>query len=672
MASISDLYNWFSTVRNEYSNKQGLSVYGNFVAPLDIDSCDLAEANTSVVLVGGRGTGKTIFLRFFSHWTQFDPKRSDIVLKDLENIILYWKPETAFCRAIKPEIYGEDQSKIIFLKLATLEIVKEFIESIRNVGNHFPEASSRVFSDKSFWRAVSIVLSSNVLNEKEFNECIDLALYNAQTNFKEVSLNTSSTPNPKAALELLRKKIIEVAPDYFLNTTFKIFVDEFENLSEYQQKLINDYRKHSDSQQIWNVAHKEFAEVTNQTSGEEQLQERDDYTTFSLLNGLNEKEYSVFSGEILLNTLIQKGGLYCGIPEFNHIFLSDKKSLSHRRLDSYQESILSEVKRIFPSLSLDEMCYIACQNKVVSKKIYTNLTAAGISSSLAFKLLETYPSVAVAYNVIVFQKSFLKNKNKQIDALEDLGSNSVSKDSPLWTKVRTYAFTSLYALNMDNSYINIPIYSGYERFSFLSAHSIRNLISLVFQTIKIRKIEGDASFERIDEIPPFTALQMHNAAILVSEQLLKETLKFTPFGVRLSSFTNRLGQYFRGFYKIPSQPEPEVSHFFIDGDYGDLSDDLKKFIEVAKTWKILIEDNPTKEKSSSSSSAKEYRLNPVYAPAFGISYRKIRRKKLTLNDFSIFYEGTNEEYDALLKERTDPRKQTNEDDEQEQLDLLVL
>jgi hypothetical protein len=318
------------------------------------------------------------------------------------------------------------------------------------------------------------------------------------------------------------------------------------------------------------------------------------------------------------------------------------------------------------------MCDIACKNKVVSKKIYTNLTAAGISSSLAFKLIETYPSVAVAYNVIVFQKSFLKNKNKQIDSLEDLGRNSLYKDSPLWTKVRTYAFTSLYALNMDNSYINIPIYSGYERFSFLSAHSIRNLISLVFQTIKIRKIEGDATFERIDEIPPFTALQMHNAAILVSEQLLKETLKFTPFGVRLSSFTNRLGQYFRGFYKIPSQPEPEVSHFFIDGDYGDLSDDLKKFIEVAKTWKILIEDNPTKEKSSSSSSAKEYRLNPVYAPAFGISYRKIRRKKLTLNDFSIFYEGTNEEYDALLKERTDPRKQTNEDDEQEQLDLLVL
>lgn len=233
-------------------------------------------------------------------------------------------------------------------------------------------------------------------------------------------------------------------------------------------------------------------------------------------------------------------------------------------------------------------------------------------------------------------------------------------------KVATYVYSALLQLNLDNSYINVPVYAGFDRFCFLSSRSVRSMISLVFYTIRVGRNASEHSFQSIEDIPAFSIEQMHSGALSASEQSVGEIVNYTPHGVTLSRFTNRLGQIFRLLLSIKGLSEPEISHFDIVNDFGGFSEDTKDLIQTAKTWRILIESNVTKERNEIAGAAYEYRLNPFYAPFFGISYRKIRKVSFTTFEFDSLYAADSTQY-ILLRYRYE--KQIPSQDEQPKLDL---
>lgn len=632
MADYNEILHWFGTVRNEFQNTS-LSVFNSFVVPFDIASKDLNRINHSMALVGGRGSGKTVFLKYFSHWTQFDEKQQNLTLKDLDSVILYWKPDTAFCRVLRPETYGKEYARDAFLTLAGFEILNEFIFAIKNIGVHFPEASSAVFSDKIFWKAISKILGEEVNELEGFLETIDFKIYEMQSNPKK--LETPAT-NPKSIIEFLVKRVVRVANSWFENTTFKIFVDEFENLRQDQQVFINDYRKHSDARISWNVAYKEYASVSVDTTGDEKLQEVNDYTKLRIFSDLNDESYKVLSAEIILNVFLKRGRLKTQIKSLSSDFLCDENNLNARKDKEYRKSILSLVNSIFPQPSVSELCGVAAQNSSVMKKVLKSFNDVGFPEKFARSVLIDFPQVAIAHTVIFYHKTFQKNLEEEKQRFVALIESGCKKeDKAFFTKVNTYSFAALLSMNIDNTYINIPVYSGFDRFCLLSSNSIRNVISLVFNTAKLANRDASVSFSQIEEIPPFSYEEMQMGALVASEESINEIINFTPLGIQLSSMTNRLGNIFKLMHKIKGVSEPEISHFSLKGNYKDLPENLQRLIETAKSWRILIESSSTKDRDPLGNSSREYTLNPIYAPYFGISYRKIRKLEFSLEDFEV-------------------------------------
>jgi hypothetical protein len=426
--------------------------------------------------------------------------------------------------------------------------------------------------------------------------------------------------------------------------------------------FINDYRKHSDARISWNVAYKEFANVSVDTSGEEKLQEVNDYKILRVFSSnLSDEEYKVLSAEIVLNVFLKKGKLRTQIKNLTSDFLCDRAFLVERLTSEYRKSVLNLIDRIFPQPTVHELCILACENPSVKKRVIKCFNEVGFDDGFANYVMRVSPQVAISHTVIFFHQSFQKNITVEKARFERLVESQYKTDDKAFsTKVNTYTFTALLNLNMDNSYINIPVYSGFDRFCQLSSNSIRNVIALVFNTAKLSKRDSSCSFEFIEDIPPFTYSEMQLGSLTASEESINEIINFTPMGVQLSSMANRLGNIFKLMHKIKGLSEPEIAHFSVRSNYKDFPEAIGSLIKVAKTWRILVEYKSTKDRDSSSTSSSEYMLNPIYAPYFGITYRKIRKLEFSIRDFEIICNASEEANHDYIKLRNRYEKLVSE------------
>lgn len=625
---------WFGVARTENDE---LSVYGTFVVPPDIEDNNLLTIGQSVVLVGGRGIGKTAFLRYFSHWTQFDARKQDVDESSLKTIILYWKPDTAFCRSLRVEWLGEEKAKNIFLALSSLNVLEELLHSIDNIGKHFPDIKTVIYNNL-FKETLSDILKENIIDSEQAHNLILKRQYEVVECVHGSSRELPILVPPNVLLNRLFQ-IIRKSDSRLFSTSFRVFVDEFENLNEQQQILINDFRKHSTRVQIWSVAHKEFAQVTNATSSDEKLQELDDFKTIKMYENLDDEDKKILVAEIILN-IIYRNTKKSNSNIIDFDVLSDLTQIKNRQDRKYTNLIKQKINRILPSPSVEELCSIAlentsCKNLII--KQYKKIKPQVSKNEIDF-FLNSNPQFVIAHHLIFEQKSF------DLTKFENYLNNGI--DTSYKNKIETYCFAALLALNLASAYINIPVYAGFDRFVKISSGNIRHAMLLIHHALIAMK-GVDNKFKSLDEFPVISYNAMHLGVLRTSKKLIEEIQNFTPQGRLLATLANRLGEVFISKHKIKGQPEPEMNHFFIKFDYGDLPKEISKLILNAKCWRLFLEFPSSKDKDKTGSASYEYQLNPIYCPGFGISYRKMRRLELSLDEFKILYSGDSKAFQEL-------------------------
>lgn len=113
----------------------------------------------------------------------------------------------------------------------------------------------------------------------------------------------------------------------------------------------------------------------------------------------------------------------------------------------------------------------------------------------------------------------------------------------------------------------------------------------------------------------------------------------------------RLGRIFEVAHRRTSQSEPEINHFSIDdSDKIALSDEAKLLLIQAKIWSVLYEQQDTKNKSNYDLAQTDIVPNPIFAPYFGISYRKKRKLTLSAAQVNAILVGSGEQFEQVIKE----------------------
>lgn len=637
MPTIKDVLANLSIARTEFRVSNS-SVLSSFVKPPFFEQINILNYEHSIALVGGRGSGKTMYLRYFSHWTQFGkgvkPDRND-----LKDVVLYWKPDTIFSRAIERRKLDPNLADLLFEYLISIEITKELVGLIQNVANHFVEEAEETKLKEGMTNIINRIYKTDISSIEDMSFELDLLfsdIYGCVLSGKPCMPIIAST-SIKNILNKLR------CYSLFKETSFKIYIDEFENFTLNQQAFINALRKHSDNLISWNVAYKAYASISNYVAvsddlESEQLQKQNDYREVNIdkiIEDSDEVAVSSFFAKILLVTIDKEN--YSTIS-FNDACSIVRKMLIQKNIDDLIRSYINN-------------------NSGFSIRLLNILNNSGINlDKNLINRVAMEPSLAIALVAIKDQKTFdLNTLNKYL-----INTLNKTEQRKLEEKIRHYAPSGIYKLNIMSAYNNIPIYSGFDRFIKLSSLNVRHFLELCYQTflLHLNAEDGKKELELTDlyDIPDST---MHKAAKITSNKLLSEIPSFAPMGQRLNIVVQRLGEVFRISHQQNPITEPEINHFGINTD--SLDSEIQKILNQALCWNVLIQLKVTKEKNNIDTNKYDYQLNPIYAPAFDISYRKMHKQKLSSQELQLLFSGSNEDW---IKYRNIKEKGSNKDSSQ--------
>lgn len=620
-------------------------VYDKYVLPLNYHEVDISSVSKACVIVGGRGSGKTMYLKYYCYPTILSEKRTpNLKISDLKNIGLYWRPDTSFTQHLSENWLGKHWSAA-FNSYMSLSILFEFCGLLQR----FAAENSPLENRKDVAEFVfPSMISKSLINKPEklkINDARDELKNTMFTLCNWINAPIQEVPpvrlDVKSTLDLLISSISSKFPE-LNNLTYHVFIDEFENLTLEQQKIINTLMKHGRSPLIFSIAHKKNALVSHETLGSEKVVERNDFRTINLDNHYNQN-FDIFAGEILAMRLAE----FLKKPGFD-IFMRDQKTTTHRNSTGYKSKIKTIGNEFLPGKSHKEISQDIVSSDIFIKHIkkLVTLGLTQVHSELKLKYNDfidvKYPEASIV-NIALLNRE----RNTPSDILEQFNNyrNGSPSKYPSWIHNNLIGcILLLYKKTPDKP---CPLYAGYDQYILISKGNIRHFLELCHQSALKAERNNIIAEDTLIAIP----IEIQSSATKRTSDLeLEKISDLGAHGAHLKRIANRLGIIFSYSQSRKTQSEAEVNHFTLDlSERLELDSHTGKLLNEALIWSVLIEEDSTKSKNAGSIETNDYILHPVLSAHFGISYRKKKKLKITREDISTIFSADDTKFNELLK-----------------------
>lgn len=621
----------------------GFDLYQDFVLPPIYEKIDFAKSSKSKIFIGGRGCGKTMLLRYLSHETLFSINKPKIGNIEFENIGLYWKVDTHLVHLLQKRGVQEDVWFSAFEHLITLKFSLEILKCLESIAiSSFTEFSLEEFSKIE----INNPLDSNnkLISLKEFRNILNKDLRNFQIWLRNVRKQEYPDFYPIVLFQDLVSQI-KNRFSFLEDSRFNLYIDEYENLTTYQKRIVNTLVKHSETPVVFHLAMKRNAFETKETTGNESLSHVHDYRIYDLEEDFDsQKEFRVFAAEIILHRL--KSHHQLSSIDVNVDLLTDPNRQKERKNEDYRKTVLGIMDQIFPSQSYKELA-----NEILDDKSLRNKLVIKLKQILKNKELDITPDKFFYLDdmrVTIVCLTLLHRDNISVDLLlKELvkvknGEKNKFFDTTEWVNNN---FIGSYLLFYSSLNRICPLYAGFKAFCQISNGNIRHLTELCYKTF-LRASDLNST-ENVVQIWQIDTIHQAQAAKQASATFLNEIKTFGQYGNQLHTFVLRVGTLFSIAHKNPKQSEPEQNHFSISTG-GDVKD-FQFLLDEAVKWSVLFQQKSTKKKTQHNPDLNEYVLNPIYAPYFHISFRKKRKIELSSENMRILITGTLDEFEILLK-----------------------
>jgi hypothetical protein len=177
-------------------------------------------------------------------------------------------------------------------------------------------------------------------------------------------------------------------------------------------------------------------------------------------------------------------------------------------------------------------------------------------------------------------------------------------------------------------------YAGFDTFSMLSSGIIRNFLELCYQSF------NEALFYEGKEIVSgkIDPVQQTVGSMRRADKFFETIDRIPVHGKEIRALVNSLGTIFRAWQDDTRLREPEITYFCVDE--AALDDRTKKVLDMAVQFSILQKRKAMKGKSPEELVPEMYVLNHILAPHFSISYRiRGRIPQFTAEDTSSLIFG---------------------------------
>lgn len=621
-------------------------VWGSYVLPIYFPNLGLNDARKSCVLQGGRGCGKTALLRYLSYQSQFSLDRETIPPVALENIGLYLKADAQYFSSFVGDELDERKWTDIFEHALCLALAEQVVGVLTALNcNTFRLQKFGNLDNLNFAIAVEGLVGEPAPSDiRGFEQWLRLQRQMLSRWFKNREEQPRPTMLPMREFVGALIGQIRVALPYMKNSVFAVYIDEYENLLDYQQRFLNSLIKVGEPPLIFHIAMKPNGMRTRRTTGTESIQETADYRLLNL-DELLEPEFKQFSAELFFFRLITQAGVPESSTPVSRSQLQSFDFLQHRSSDAaYKKRLLEEIERILPGKKYIEIAQLILVAESTLFKRWEEIVGSALRSEGSTLKVDDFldrrfPEETLVCAALLNQKT--KTSQQVLHELNNLrrGEDSSFREGDWKHKLLVGTILLIYLPLRQMQ--TCPIYAGFDAFTRLSSTNVRHFLELCHLSI--------GSFESANGLEKFQVSigdQTH-AAFKASATFRNEVSSCGDYGNRLLSLVNFLGKIFRLSQARNSQSEPEKTHFSIKDEK--LSESALKIIGEAIKWSVVFPAPETKVKDIRYESI-DYVLNPIYAPFFGLSYNKGRKLELPSTEVEAILTGGVEDMTKLLRQ----------------------
>ena len=588
----------FGSYKAEWLNEK---IFHFFAAPSYFTSL---KDKRPWVLMGGRGTGKTTVLRGLSYKGQYALNQNDIDHFDENNYIgIYFRCDTNHVHAFKGKGIDDEKWMKIFAHYFNLILTSEILEFIVWHKEHKPD--DEILSEHACCLiATSLHLGDDIRSYSRLMEVLEKAMYKFQADIN----NIADCNMPKLSLAGDPIKIVtEQARKLrqFHDKTFYLLIDEYENLLDSQQQIVNTLLKHIPQSYTIKIGVREMGwRVKYTMSPQESVIDPADYVLFNIVDEFTDVT-----------------------PDKFESFARDVCQL--RIKDLFEEDGVDfDIEQALSNLPYEEE---AIKLGVEQTKLYKNI-------------LEYEKKSGVDLGVSPLYKFFLSYWSGSHDLILNEEIADYLNNTKVWnTRYENYKYSLLFKIRTGRGSSGIQkYYTGWSTFVKLANGNIRYLMELVYRSYYLYLLEGG------DITKPVSTDIQTKAARNVGWKNLTELEGTWSNGAQLTRMVQTLGTIFSKLAKHGDNSAPETVQFEIEGERSPRTEELLQ----AGIMNLAFVRMPA-NKQSGRGSVKEfmYSLHPIFAPYFIYSFRRKRKMALSDAEFLLCVDNPKNAVKDILNKR---------------------
>lgn len=591
----------------------------------EIKESDIYLDPNNIVFMGGRSTGKTMFLRYWSYQVQIKKGIKDSIDKSLltkyfldqGGIGFYFRIDGPVLRSFEGYNIDDKTWASIFTHYFELVIGRAYIEFLVEL---IKSGSLANDSLKQFLTELKRILGTDDLTDLEsalihLDGCIrEVDEYRGQVPFYSNEFKPQKGFASQSLSFAIPNQIIKTIPVFKKGINFIILIDEYENFLLLQQRMVNTLLRFSTKNINFRIGMRlEGFRTYEMISSDDFIKEGREYR------------------KIVFDEVLQKDKHYR-----NFLIEVAKKRLS--RIEAFNSKNLTDITKFLDNAEdlESEAIQLVKKNPGLHFKHYKEILANFTPSQL--KLIE-YPSnpLIELLNIIWIKRDVpIKDISKAMNGYLSKKQDDLSKKYRM-DYVDKYKLSLMILLC--SIYRKNKSYYSFNTFSFLSSGIIGHFMELC------RRAFAYAAFENKEvllELGTITIDQQSKAAREVSDAELQQLQRIEIYGGNIYRLINNLGNIFRDFHKDEKIKYPETNQFAFD--FGGLEEGkYKAAFRDAIKWSA-IQRKPALQQSAPGKHLKDiYTINRIFSPSFQISYRTRGGYSIPFTSEDIMYLMANEE-----------------------------
>lgn len=538
------------------------------------------ETPRPCVLEGGRGTGKTTVLRCLSYEGRFALEGGDAgKVGGWPYFGFYYKVNTNSVRAFQGDELTQRQWQKLFahyLNLIFSGRIVEFLQWHDGVAPGGSSLPSQLCADFA---------ASLFCDPAGSQEELLASIHRGVRRFEAWVNNIEPDKLPELSMQgVMIEELCNavLALPQFKGKRLFFIVDEFENLLDDQQEVVNTLVKHCGPDYTFKIGVRELGWRRRSTlHSNEQLQSPADYERIDIHQRLNGEQFVKFATEV------------CSL----------------RAAERFPDGL--DLEAMLPSLTVEEEARLLGADA----KARETLDEIERVAPDCIALLEDASPLELA----LIQYWSRTQKQSLAEVIDWRRREPVA-----WKeRYHNYRVPLLFTLRGGRPGVR-KYYAGWRTFTLLAGNNIRYLLQLVGEALLRQRQDGKAADG--EEIRPFIQT---NAAISVGGKNVRELEGLGVHGAQLTRLVLSLGRLFEMLAQEPQLRRPETTRFFFPED--EPLGEVEPLLQAAVMHMALVR-KVSSQRTDFDLKSYDYAVHPIFAAFFGFSHRDMRKIRLTPAD----------------------------------------